>query len=364
MTLRRMAAVLATVMAMGTVLVATSDGPSSSDDHASHQARTMAREIEHLVHDALREAGHEVRHVVRDVLREVHAAHEWTRESTAEQRERRREARDQWRDQLDRRRDARDRERSERAFRQVSPTDDACARNSSDDRNRACEVRDTRLGAPVGALTVDASPNGGIRVEGWDQPDVLVRAVVQTWGDDANEAKAMLPQVHVTAAGTRVSAEGPARSDGPRRTGWSVSFQIWAPRATALALSARNGGIAIHAMRGESRFTTENGGVTLDDMGGQVAGTTRNGGVNVRLSGAQWEGAGLDVETTNGGVTLAVPANYSAALEVGTVNGGVRSDVPLTVQGRLDRQVRTTLGSGGPLLKLRTTNGGVRINAR
>ncbi|MEP7116932.1 MAG: hypothetical protein ABI880_05090, partial [Acidobacteriota bacterium] len=221
-----------------------------------------------------------------------------------------------------------------------------------------------RLTAPVGALTVDASPNGGIRVEGWDQPDVLVRAVVQTYGDTDAEAKALLPAVQVRAAGTSVGAEGPAHSDGERRSGWSVSFRIWAPRATALALSARNGGIAVRAMHGESRFTTENGGVTLDEMSGQVVGTTRNGGVTVRLAGTSWQGAGLDVETTNGGVTLAVPANYSAALEVHTVNGGIRTDLPLTTPDRRGRELRTTLGSGGPLLKLRTVNGGVRINTR
>lgn len=36
----------------------------------------------------------------------------------------------------------------------------------------------------------------------------------------------------------------------------------------------------------------------------------------------------------------------------------------MTVQGRVDRELRTTLGSGGPLLELRTVNGGVRSNAR
>ncbi|HUU36337.1 MAG TPA: DUF4097 family beta strand repeat-containing protein [Vicinamibacterales bacterium] len=260
-------------------------------------------------------------------------------------------------------RPARDRAREARAVRQSSPTDDPCA-DRGRDRGRACEVRDTRLPAPGSPLMVDASPNGGIQVEGWDQPDVLVRAVVQTYGDTDAEAAQLLPSVRVTAAGANVSAEGPARSDRERRTGWSVSFRIWAPRATAVTLSARNGGISIRSMRGESRFTTENGGVTLNDVGGQVVGTTRNGGVTVRLTGARWEGAGLDVETTNGGVTLAVPADYSAALEVATVNGGIRSDFPAVASGRRSRQLQATLGSGGPLLKLRTVNGGVRINTR
>jgi len=84
----------------------------------------------------------------------------------------------------------------------------------------------------------------------------------------------------------------------------------------------------------------------------------------VRLSGATWTGAGMDVETTNGGVTLNVPSGYSAALEVGTVNGGIRSDFPTAAPDRRGRTLRATLGSGGPLLKLRTVNGGVRIQTR
>jgi hypothetical protein len=246
----------------------------------------------------------------------------------------------------------------------MSPTDDACAESRDSDRGRACEVRDTRLPAPVGPLTVDASPNGGIRVEAWDQADVLVRAVVQAYGEDDAEAKALLGRVQVTVAGTRVTAEGPERSDIGRRGGWSVSFRIWAPRQTAVALTAKNGGISLHGMRGESRFSTTNGGVTLDEVGGHVVGTTRNGGVNVRLGGTRWEGDGLDVETTNGGVSVAIPTGYSAELETGTVNGGFQTELPITVQGRLDRQVRATLGSGGPLLKVTTTNGGVRLTQR
>ena len=84
----------------------------------------------------------------------------------------------------------------------------------------------------------------------------------------------------------------------------------------------------------------------------------------MRLSGARWEGAGLDVETTNGGVTLAVPADYSAALEVGTVNGGIRTDVPLTVQGRLDRAGAHHARQRRAAAEVRTTNGGVRITTR
>jgi hypothetical protein len=377
MSYRMTAALLAALTLGGSTLVLASGDTHQDDWHARH--REAAREIRQALRDALRDVRHDTRHmvrdVVRDVVREVQAATGWTWSNPdddyerAERRraeaERRREAAERRRDGVEARRDEAARQRDERAFRSVSPTDDPCAESRGDrDRGRACEVRDSRLPMPVGPLTVDAAPNGGIRVEAWDQADVLVRAVVTAYGDDDAEAKALLPQVRVTAAGTTVSADGPARGDGQRRSGWSVSFRIWAPRQTALALTARNGGISLTGMQGESRFTTTNGGVTLNEVGGRVVGSTRNGGVNVRLSGTRWDGEGLDLETTNGGVSLAIPRGYSAELETGTVNGGFRTDYPLTVQGRLDRQVRATLGSGGPLLKVTTTNGGVRITER
>jgi hypothetical protein len=96
-------------------------------------------------------------------------------------------------------------------------------------------------------------------------------------------------------------------------------------------------------------------------VAGDVRGRTTNGGVHVELDGRRWDGAGLDVQTTNGGVTLEVPADYSARLETGTVNGGLDLEFPVTVQGRIGRRLATTLGEGGPTVRAMTTNGGVRI---
>jgi hypothetical protein len=104
--------------------------------------------------------------------------------------------------------------------------------------------------------------------------------------------------------------------------------------------------------------------VRLTGLAGDVRGGTNNGGIDVDLDGAVWRGEGLDVHTQNGGVKLAIPADYSARLETGTVNGSLRIDFPVTVQGRLDRDVDTTLGAGGPPIRVRTTNGGVKISRK
>ena len=86
-------------------------------------------------------------------------------------------------------------------------------------------------------------------------------------------------------------------------------------------------------MNGRVDFTALNGGVNLKRVGGYVRGGTTNGGLNIELSGERWDGEALDVSTTNGGVNLSIPENYSARLETGTVNGRVNVDFPVTVQG-------------------------------
>ena len=109
-----------------------------------------------------------------------------------------------------------------------------------------------------------------------------------------------------------------------------------------------------------------NGGVSLRRVGGAVSGSTTNGGVHVELSGPSWEGEMLNVTTTNGGVNLVMPDNYSAHIETSTVNGNVNSEfplnVPMTERGRLPKQISVDLGSGGPTIRATTTNGGVHVS--
>lgn len=242
--------------------------------------------------------------------------------------------------------------------------DDPCedrGRHGDDDDYRHCEVREEILAAAP--LAVDAGRNGGVRVSGWDRSEIRVRAIVQAHARDEGRAREIASEVQIQTGGHRVQSSGPQTS---RREWWSVSYRIDVPRRTDLDLSANNGGITIDGVSGTIRFDTSNGGVRLSDVGGSVRGRTRNGGLNVALAGQRWDGDGLDVETTNGGVTLSIPDGYNADLETRTVNGSFRTDYPITIQGELNyrRGLSTTLGSGGAPVRVRTTNGGLRINRR
>ena len=236
---------------------------------------------------------------------------------------------------------------------------DNCQRNRSDNA-RVCETRNIAVSASR-ALVVDGQQNGGIAVHAWDRPDIQVVAMVQAQAESEAEAQAIAKQIAISSNNGDVRATGP---ETEKRQSWSVSYEVWAPRATNLCLTAHNGGISVDGIEASVNLQTVNGGLDLRDVSGEVHGVTTNGGITADLGGDRWRGNGLDLRTSNGGVQLRIPANYSATLETGTVNGDLDIRIPITVQGLLGRQISTQLGSGGATVRAMTTNGGVSIRPR
>jgi hypothetical protein len=229
--------------------------------------------------------------------------------------------------------------------------------NHGRDRGQYCEMREVTIPAG-GHLDIDGGNNGGVSVKGSNRGDILVRSKVQAYDDDQTESRRVVGEIHVEASGGRTRAVGPAVEG---RHGWGVSFEILVPQRTDLALRTHNGGIGIYGVQGRISFEAVNGGVHLQQLAGSVEGHTTNGGVRLELAQDHWDGDKCDVSTTNGGVTILIPANYSAHLETGTVNGGVRVGFPVTIQGEIDKQIAVDLGSGGKLVRATTTNGGVTV---
>lgn len=228
----------------------------------------------------------------------------------------------------------------------------------------ASDLREITVPA-TGSLEVDGGKNGGISVRGENRSDVLVRACVRAWAGSDAEAKNLVDT-------TRIETSPVVRAvQASEKSNTSVSFEVLVPIQTNLKLSAHNGGISISTVDGTMEFSTTNGGVKLANVAGDVKGRTTNGGVKVELTGMAWRGNGLDVETTNGGVKLSLPANYAANIEAGTVNGGFKSDFPeLQIEKddsnkyyQRNKNVSASLNGGGALIRVKTTNGGVKIGS-
>lgn len=235
-----------------------------------------------------------------------------------------------------------------------------CRSNRWQDRPHACRVRETGMRPGAGALIVDPGENGGVAIYGWDRDSIGVVAKIEASARSDEDAGQLVEAVRIEATGHTVRASGP---ETPRRTHWSVSFDVYVPRHTDLSLETMNGPLSVEDVFGTMEIRAQNGPVSLAGVGGNVTARVQNGPLSVRLSGTQWDGSGLDAEARNGPVDLAIPERYNARLETGTVNGPMDLAFPLTVtlQGHRLNRIQTTLGHGGAPVRVVTTNGPMTI---
>jgi DUF4097 and DUF4098 domain-containing protein YvlB len=203
-----------------------------------------------------------------------------------------------------------------------------------------CETRDFAVPLTK-ALRVSAPMNGSIRIYGWERNEIRVSARVVANAPSDEEAQDIAKTVATFMSNDELRAEGASLS---HRRSWSVGYEVWVPRQTNLELTAHNGGIAVENVDARVNAETTNGSLSMTDLAGDVRGRTANGAVHVEVDGDAWQGRGLDLRTVNGAVVLTVPHTYSAEVEIGTST--------------------ITLGRGGPLLRVLTTNGSASIRER
>jgi len=97
-----------------------------------------------------------------------------------------------------------------------------CSRRSRrDSRGRHCEERTMGWRSGSGqSLSVDATPNGGVSVSGWDRDSVHVIMKIQAHAGSDEEARELAGRVQVSRSGEELRADGPPSR---RYASWTVS---------------------------------------------------------------------------------------------------------------------------------------------
>jgi len=143
----------------------------------------------------------------------------------------------------------------------------------------------------------------------------------------------------------------------------SVSYEIFVPQATDLAIQAHNGESYL-GCAGQIHFDGHNGGVRLKRLAGDVSGATVNGRRPGRVAGATWEGG-------NSKSVRAMEAyGRDAAQLLGSRTGrDVKRADPVGFSDRDGsrreaQEVGLNLGASGPLIHVATVNGGSGSSVR
>jgi hypothetical protein len=199
--------------------------------------------------------------------------------------------------------------------------------------------------------------NGTVEVQGWDRPEVEIRAT-----KTAKTSRSDLDRVHID-----VNAKPDAISvvtQYPQDEGVEVAvdYTIRLPHTARVEhIGTINGTLRISGVDTLRDLHTVNGNIEVYDGGGTVHARTTNGDVYLELARFQSTDK-ANAETTNGSVQLAVPSDMHARLEALSLNGEFRTELPMVLESSLaPREVRGKLGNGGGLIRLRTVNGGIRV---
>ena len=265
---------------------------------------------------------------------------------------------------------------------------------------------------PEGRLSVE-SFNGSIEVHSWDKDEVEITGskyassqalldalkvdVVAT--DDFIQVRTVRPSGHRGNMGAKFAIRAPRRVELDRISSSNGSLDVEGIEGNA-RLTTSNGKIRIAVFEGNVEAKTSNGSVTLTDSQGSAViktsngnikadgvrghfeAKTSNGGIRARILG-DGDGRPIEVHTSNGSidltlteqpsadviatssnssVTVHAPASLAARITADTSHASIQTDFEVTVQGTQKKtHLDGTINGGGPLIKLDSSNGGIRL---
>lgn len=227
---------------------------------------------------------------------------------------------------------------------------------------------------PAGRTIEIKGVNGGIRAVAAAGNEVRVRVTRRARRDNPDDVR-MVVLEH--AGGVTICAVYPHRRNrqpnecaagsGGRNSvqnnDVSVEWEVQVPRGVNFTGRTINGSVEATGMTGTAIGRTINGRVRLETSGIAEA-STINGNVDARLGRADWNDE-LKFTTTNGSIIVTIPGDLNARVNAATVTGSIETDFPLQVVGRfMNRRISGTVGSGGRVLSLETTNGSIELRRR
>ena len=250
---------------------------------------------------------------------------------------------------------------------------------------------------PGGVLRID-NANGRTRVMGEDRRDVEVGICKSARAESVEQAERLVRAIRLLAredgAGElELEVEIPGRWN--RRGRADLDERV--PRELAVQVSASNGRLRIEGLRGAVRARSANGAVRIVDVigdvevhtsnakvhgqqtcgrmlarssngkieleehRGSVDAATSNGTIPCKLVEMGKEGAVL--ATSNGRISLELPAEADADVDIRVDNGLIRCTRSLSSQSReRSGRLKGALGRGGVPIRLRASNGTISLH--
>lgn len=221
-----------------------------------------------------------------------------------------------------------------------------------------------------GGRLVLSNENGSVEIESWDRAEVRVRAEIRLKAASTRAAEEAMEEFEVKASRDgdeiSVSSRKPRGRDGflswlaGKQIEVDVNYEVMVPARFDVDIETVNGSIEAASLAGVLELDSVNGRIVVRDARGSVSADTVNGSIDVELVDVA-NAERMTFGTTNGSVTLSLPADAGADFDAATTNGRISSDIPLTTESMSRSRVKGTLNGGGVPIKVRTVNGSIKV---
>lgn len=177
--------------------------------------------------------------------------------------------------------------------------------------------------------------------------------------------------LEISERDNRISIE----SDGPPDR---VAIVARVPRRAQLNLSTVNdGAVIVRDIVGDLQIENVNGPITATNITGSVIAESVNSPITVGLAAVAAGGA-TSLSSLNGDITLTLPASARAELHLDSARGEIVSEFELDVKPskpliernetrggvsvRMENVVVATMNGGGPVIRMKTLNGTIKLS--
>lgn len=143
--------------------------------------------------------------------------------------------------------------------------------------------------------------------------------------------------------------------------------------AGAIRVRSGDGAIRMEKIEGSLDLETVDGRIELDAKPTVLRTKTGDGSIRLQIAPETAMTEDWEVTSGDGSITLTLPSSFNAQLDAETGDGSVRASHPgIRIEDESDseerrerrrRSLRTTMGQGGKVLRVRTRDGTVRIES-
>jgi hypothetical protein len=232
--------------------------------------------------------------------------------------------------------------------------------------NVQAELPETKAEPAIGITAIDIrADNGAISVRAGTDSVITYTVTKSCKGTSQADAESHLADIATgdSLSGSTLYLWGKVPT--PNNRSYNTKYEVTAPAAIELHLEATNGAVDLDSMAGAAVVIATNGAVTTTAHSGSISVEATNGAIDCDVA-AFGIGDAAALHSSNGRVTLYLPADASVAFDITTSNGNanVTGFTSVNYSTNEARHKVGIIGAGTAAVTLRSENGNVTIQAK